>query len=774
MNSYEESYEPLENYDKALGKVILTAFILGIIVLLTALGSSAECTNVIGSNGCTVSSSLQLVPGTYVYNGSSSSGALIINGNNIVLDGNGSTLIYGSDSATSYGIFLNDFDNVTIKNFNITIGNWTSKQRPRNIYVNNTFNSTFNNLYLGVRGNRSEGIYLQLGGHNIIKNSNINVSDDLSIGLYGYNTTNLSILNNFGYDGNNKTRGAVFIIDAGTNNSLIQNNTCVLSNRGANGTYCIENQLNSNFNKIYNNNITANNEQFPGISGTFTLFLELNSNYNEIINNTVVTTGNTNWAITIDSGSSHNLIEGNNILTTNTNGMGIQFSDSETNNSIKNNTVRNNFINTTGTNAFGIRIRSNLTVNNTFRDNIIYATGTGANGIKADSYSSDNNLFNNTINVLSIGIVLELQNHRYNIQNNSITTNLNGGRGIRNTGIVDGLTLIGNTFNSVNTANSECIYLSANLTNALIKDNSCTMASSSGAFGFYSNAGTHNNITIKNFSVSKPGTSGGQLFIPSNIFNFTLENINMNWLYTKGNYTFDSSLNSISLLNKDTVNNYYNITGLTNYLVYFSNGSVACSDISTCDNNINITLTPNNYSYVLDNFNVTEGVTRQFSPLSISGTSTSKTITSTLNQGVNASVILIVAKCPISATYQSISYTYDSCSGGQVTYSLKDIPNGNSIITLGFAGGTPTLNECDAKTGLALGIASFSKISNIAPVLITVTLIVYLIFGFKVYRRSGNPKLEGVENIWNAFISLVMFGSLGAVFALVLITNIPC
>ena len=161
-------------------------------------------------------------------------------------------------------------------------------------------------------------------------------------------------------------------------------------------------------------------------------------------------------------------------------------------------------------------------------------------------------------------------------------------------------------------------------------------------------------------------------------------------------------------------------------------------------------------------------------PYISASTSTSKTITSTLSQGVNASVILIVAKCPISATYQSISYTYDSCSGGQVTYSLKDIPNGNSIITLGFAGGTPTLNECDAKTGLALGIASFSKISNIAPVLITVTLIVYLIFGFKVYRRSGNPKLEGVENIWNAFISLVMFGSLGAVFALVLITNIPC
>lgn len=252
--------------------------------------------------------------------------------------------------------------------------------------------------------------------------------------------------------------------------------------------------------------------------------------------------------------------------------------------------------------------------------------------------------------------------------------------------------------------------------------------------------------------VGYPGYSTGKQKMYFKIYN--------NYLYFEnGNETL--SYNS-SLFNQ------------TNSLIYFSNGSVACSDIATCDGNINITIQPNNYSYVLDNFNVTEGVIRQFSPISVSGISTSKTITSTLSQGVNASVILIVAKCPISATYQSISYTYDSCSGGQVTYSLKDIPNGNSIITLGFAGGTPTLNECDAKTGLALGIASFSKISNIAPVLITVTLIVYLIFGFKVYRRSGNPKLEGVENIWNAFISLVMFGSLGAVFALVLITNIPC
>ena len=148
-------YLEIKKENKLLGwqKVFLwSIFVLGLIVLGIGFSSGVECTSTIGSNGCTVSSSLQLVPGTYVYNGTSSNGALIINGNNLVLDGNGSTLIYGSDSATSWGIKLDNFNNVTIKNLNISIGNFTLKQRPRNIYVNNTFYSTFDNLNLNVRG----------------------------------------------------------------------------------------------------------------------------------------------------------------------------------------------------------------------------------------------------------------------------------------------------------------------------------------------------------------------------------------------------------------------------------------------------------------------------------------------------------------------------------------------------------------------------------------------------------------------------------------------
>src|SRR3990167_7160003 len=78
---------------------IFNLFLLSIfaVVLLSGVGSSTECTSTLGSNGCTVSQNLQLVPGTYYYNGSTNNGAIIINSSNLILDGNGSNLIYSSN-----------------------------------------------------------------------------------------------------------------------------------------------------------------------------------------------------------------------------------------------------------------------------------------------------------------------------------------------------------------------------------------------------------------------------------------------------------------------------------------------------------------------------------------------------------------------------------------------------------------------------------------------------------------------------------------------------
>lgn len=226
--------------------------------------------------------------------------------------------------------------------------------------------------------------------------------------------------------------------------------------------------------------------------------------------------------------------------------------------------------------------------------------------------------------------------------------------------------------------------------------------------------------------------------------------------------------------NNYTTNSILQLYNKTESLVYFSNNSIACSDISNCNGNINITLTPNNYSYILDNFNLTEGVTRQFSPLSISGSSTSKTITSQLSQAINATVVVNVGKCNFDATYNNNPIAPTSCSGTTAIFDLPDIPNGSSLLILSYTGGIPVPAECEAGEGLLAGVSSLGKIGNIAPVLVAVTAIVYLIFGFKVFRRSGNPKLIRVEGLWHGFIGLLMFAMLGVAIALVTISNIPC
>ncbi len=97
----------------------------------------------------------------------------------------------------------------------------------------------------------------------------------------------------------------------------------------------------------------------------------------------------------------------------------------------------------------------------------------------------------------------------------------------------------------------------------------------------------------------------------------------------------------------------------TNALIYFSNNSVACSTISSCNGEFNISLSPNNYTYILDNFNLSESSPRQFSPLWFSSSSsTSKHIASNLSQTISGvTVIISVNNCD---SIGSMTFTPDS------------------------------------------------------------------------------------------------------------------
>lgn len=148
------------------------------------------------------------------------------------------------------------------------------------------------------------------------------------------------------------------------------------------------------------------------------------------------------------------------------------------------------------------------------------------------------------------------------------------------------------------------------------------------------------------------------LFLLSNVsaYNFTITNYTINnnetniTIYISGTLGFD-------VLTWD--NSTFNITGGTNLLAFNKNGSIyGSSNINDNDGNINITLPPKNATYVLDNYNLTEGVTRENSPLWISSsTTTEKHIASNLTNTINTTVVLNVADCD---TLGSISYTSDT------------------------------------------------------------------------------------------------------------------
>ncbi|MCD6435441.1 MAG: hypothetical protein J7L15_03555 [Clostridiales bacterium] len=107
------------------------------------------------------------------------------------------------------------------------------------------------------------------------------------------------------------------------------------------------------------------------------------------------------------------------------------------------------------------------------------------------------------------------------------------------------------------------------------------------------------------------------------------------------------------------VSNQTNIYNLSNALIFNTNGSIyGSSTISENDGNINITLSPNNASYVLDDYKLIEGVTREHSPLTISRYSDNQWhITSTIEETIKGIYIEFPAYC---SKIERIGYQSDS------------------------------------------------------------------------------------------------------------------
>lgn len=674
-------------------KILFGLVFLGLVVLVSGVGSSVECGN-IPTDDCTVSVSTTFAFGAYYFNDTNTNGAIKINGSNLNLDFNGS-ILQGNFTSNSRGLYLTG-DNITITNF--TIRNYN-----QNVRSDTSLNNT---LRVGTIGNATGW-------------------------AINHVTSNYSTIDNL-----------LFTESSGT--------TAIVSLSSSSFSQVI----NSNFTNInlsillvnYAENITIKDNSFFNVTkGVYRATSALNLNNLNVINNTVEKAEGF-VEIYGSSGSFNNI----NISLNNFNEFKFKDNNFKVPIYLKDVFGGNNIINYNNFNNLSVSIHlkngSGFLLSNNNFSNMLYNFDSYADGIylvRGNNITIINNNFNNLgcTGVLSVGV--NNLNISYNVFDTNISSNIANQvncayepiSAIKVAQLYKTWTGDGNTPTVYNiTTLQEYSAQNISIYGNTISDNIPVLLKSQGITNLMTDISSY---WYKKFQLSFL-TQPTELYINNNWNNITTIRNNTDYFHNSGtNYFVSSSIilgegNQSSLngakfrftITKEyeLYNNTYNFANLiplfnkTNSLIYFSNGSVACSNIATCDNNINITLTPNNYSYVLDNFNLTEGVTRQFSPISVSGTSTSKTITSQLSQAINATVIVDVSQCSFKATYEGSNIQEDSCADGQATFTLIDIPASESFLELSYL----DLN-CSSNTGASIAIILiFSALAIVAITFIIV------------------------------------------------------
>jgi len=423
---------------------------------------------------------------------------IVVERNNIVIDGNGYTL-QGTGAYASKGIDLSSRSNITSKNTNIkdfSYGILLSESSNICITGNNITNNSWGGIGLWGASNNT------ISGNHITNNSGIGI---MLAGLFGSSNNRvignvlvddgLSVWNSYGnVVVDNLVNGKPLVYLEGVSDVVVEdagqvilvncnrikvenlnlsntyigvqlwqtNNATISGNQITNNSYGIRLDDSSNYNSISGNNITANNED--GIR----LTLGAHSKYNSIVGNYIInnrygiesgaensisgnTITNNSIGIFLDS-SYYSIIVGNQITN---NGYGI-YIESSSNNSISGNNITNNH--------YGIQLYYSSS-NNILPDNVVNDNFYGIH-----LYSSSNNtLVGNHIAGNEYGIEL-FESSNNSLAKNNLASNAHGieiyrssgSRVIENTFVNDGLSVDSSYGNIVenNTVNgSPLVYL---------------------------------------------------------------------------------------------------------------------------------------------------------------------------------------------------------------------------------------------------------------------------------------------------------------------------
>lgn len=597
-----------------------------------------------------------------------------------------------------------------------------------------------------VVSSQVSSIQLPAGWWNMTTNmslaSNFNLTDDfnsttgnLSVVTGGFLTILNSSINFTIGSITSNTGAAILVVNqstiSGTNNNV---NNRLLINRNLNITIIHSFLRNLRLNELQGNGAT--NEFFVMVNSSLLDSDRLQSNNwafvnitsSRFVNITTPLVGMIRIRSRINSYSiTNNLFE-------NGSGLGLEIFLGADNGLILNNTIRNTAshgVDNTDTNytrvinnniinvgGYGIDFHSqgshayssgNTIVNAT--NGMIYSMGDGGTGCSFNLTSENNRIFNLTTSAqgMAFNTVINGTSSNDYIEGSGIGTS----RGFSiSTNVTNIRILNGTVSNILGTA------LVIQVISRDIYVENLTVSNAIETFNFRES----NNVTIVNSLINSNQNHNGSVLAAPASTNYTFSNVMghyFNWTSAQS-LNFTLSQTYASFITVANVRNNISINNLNDALVYnvqtgqvYSNSEIANADGSV----IILNLGNNNRSYVLKDFNVTEGISRLFTPISFTSSNpTTKIIASSLSQPVNSTVIFNVEECGAinKISVNGIQYGFGSynCSSSIVTMQSVQLNPGNNEIKINAA-------DADCLSSMA----GYQKIGTLLGLVILIAMV---------------------------------------------------
>ena len=246
-------------------------------------------------------------------------------------------------------------------------------------------------------------------------------------------------------------------------------------------------------------------------------------------------------------------------------------------------------------------------------------------------------------------------------------------------------------------------------------------------------------------------------------YNTSINDTNVTF-YTNG--LFDGFYNSSSetrYVNSNVANNSSLLfSSLRNALIYDSNLSPYCNNLLACISPINVTSYPGNLTTILNNYNITQGFSRSFDPISVSSSSSNvrsltSTLTSTLtNVSITISTEGVVPSSPFvvypnGSTFYITDYVYDSSSG---TFAYNDsVPPGSSYLHLNSV--DPTVYDiCSSGQGSLFELSNWLSIFGL---LVGTLFVLGVLSSFGFVNLNIPTEFFTIDNL--AGIGLMLVGA---------------